>query len=98
MTVLPHTSYEEIDAIVDGFSVGDAVTNLHFLGWDDGPPPGGLGPGLGALDACPRRRSATAPRRTIDSQEATTTSSLVSARAGPLAQTATSRRERRDLR
>ena len=42
-----------IDAIgpdVDEFAVGDMVTNLHFLGWDDGPPPMGLGLGLGALE------------------------------------------------
>lgn len=44
----------EIDALgagVEQWAVGDRVTNLHFLGWDDGPAPaGGLGFGLGSLD------------------------------------------------
>ena len=44
----------EIDALgegVEGWSVGDRVTNLHFDAWEDGPSPaGGTGLGLGALD------------------------------------------------
>lgn len=43
----------EIDAVgpeVEEWSVGDRVTNLHFLGWEDGPQPAGLGLGLGALE------------------------------------------------
>ncbi len=41
----------EIDALgsdVDGWSVGDKVTGLYFNGWIDGPPPPGLGWGLGS--------------------------------------------------
>ncbi|MGB3634692.1 MAG: NAD(P)-dependent alcohol dehydrogenase [Rubrobacteraceae bacterium] len=44
----------EVDALgegVDAWEVGDRVTNLHFKGWEDGPPPAeGTGLGLGALD------------------------------------------------
>lgn len=44
----------EIDALgegVQGWALGDRVTNLHFMEWEDGPAPtGGTGLGLGALD------------------------------------------------
>ena len=43
----------EIDAVgpgVEGWSLGDRVTDLHFRGWTDGPPKPGMGFGLGAGD------------------------------------------------
>ncbi|ADB50509.1 alcohol dehydrogenase catalytic domain-containing protein [Conexibacter woesei] len=43
----------DVDALgegVEGFALGDAVTNVHFADWVDGtPPPDGTGLGLGAL-------------------------------------------------
>jgi NADPH:quinone reductase-like Zn-dependent oxidoreductase len=42
----------EIDAVgplVEGWRVGDRVTNLHVLEWSDGLPPAAMGLGLGAL-------------------------------------------------
>ena len=43
----------EIDAVgprVEGWRIGEEVTNLHVLGWSDGRPPAAMGLGLGALD------------------------------------------------
>lgn len=43
----------EVDSVgtqVEQWSVGDRVTNLHVLGWNDGRPPAAMGLGLGALD------------------------------------------------
>lgn len=43
----------EVDAVgadVESLTIGDRVTNLHFLGWEDGAAPDGLGLGVGALE------------------------------------------------
>lgn len=44
----------EVDAVgdrVEAWAVGDRVTNLHFLGWEDGPATAAsMGFGLGSLD------------------------------------------------
>jgi NADPH:quinone reductase-like Zn-dependent oxidoreductase len=43
----------DIDALGDGvteFSLGESVTDLHFAGWESGPPPMELPLGAGSLD------------------------------------------------
>lgn len=70
------------------WQVGDRVTNLHVLGWDDGRPPAAMGLGLGALDedgvlaeyvVLPAERVMRAPANLGHSESATLPVAAVSA-------------------
>ncbi len=73
---------------VEGWAIGDRVVDLHFRGWNSGPPPPGLKLGLGALDedgvlaefiVLPADRVGRAPTALTDAEAATLPCAAVTA-------------------